>query len=77
MNPSETRGEFEARYSKPQGVFWGRDLISLPCNCEDGGGPWHWAAVKNSPEDIARHNAAYGPFDAQTLEQLLGIQTED
>ena len=50
--------EFEHQYEQylPGGkIFWGISHISLPCSCEDGGGPWHWAAVQNTHEAISRH----------------------
>lgn len=53
----EPREAFEARYieSCEHSVEFGRTHISIPCSCEDGGGPWHWAAVKNNPEAIEDH----------------------
>ena len=56
----ETREEFEERYSKQSpGVVFGENMISLPCDCEDGGGPTHWAAVRNNSDAIEVHNELY------------------
>lgn len=52
----EPREAFEARYreSHPDAEF-GVDRISVPCSCEDGGGPWHWAVARNCPALIEAH----------------------
>lgn len=54
--PTETQAEFEARYNaRYRSVVFGEDMVSLPCTCEEGGGPTHWAAVRNVPEAIKEH----------------------
>ena len=57
-NPTEeTQEEFEHRYTAQSSypVVFGEDHISMPCTCEDGGGPTHWAAIINTPEMTALH----------------------
>ena len=52
----ETRKQFEERYAASvYGVAFGANTLSLPCTCEDGGGPTHWAAVSNNPVAIKAH----------------------
>jgi len=52
----ETRQEFETRYADGMpGTFFGSTHVSLPCTCEDGGGPTHWAAIRNTPDAIEDH----------------------
>lgn len=48
--------EFERKYCEkfPRVVF-GRDRVSMPCTCDDGGGPTHWTAIRNTPEAIENH----------------------
>lgn len=37
---------------------WFKDrMISMPCTCDDGGGPTHWAAIGNNPRSIRAHLA--------------------
>ena len=52
----ETQVEFEMRYKEkfPRVVF-GEKMVSMSCTCEDGGGPTHWAAVRNSSRSIQEH----------------------
>lgn len=52
----ETQAEFEARYLEgfPRVVF-GETVVAMPCTCEDGGGPTHWAGVNNTPGAVADH----------------------
>jgi len=58
MPVGESREQFEARYCKsyPYAVF-GKNVVSLACTCEDGGGPTHWAAVPNTDDAIREHEA--------------------
>lgn len=64
----ETQVEFENEYDdnrvrclQPSGVFQIQPgeskprMISMPCTCEDGGGPTHWAAIGNTTEAIESH----------------------
>lgn len=53
----ETRAEFEERYASGSRwpMKWEVDYLSLPCTCDDGGGPTHWAAIRNTPEMIELH----------------------
>lgn len=55
----ETREEFEARWlaawqlEHPGSQYeFGNQVVSMPCTCEDGGGPTHWAAIPNDPGAI-------------------------
>lgn len=54
----ETQAQFEARYKecRPTAIF-GVNTVSMSCTCEDGGGPTHWAAIRNVPEMIVDHLA--------------------
>lgn len=58
---NETQAEFESRVvaamreNNERVREFGVDVVSLPCSCEDGGGPWHWAMVRNDQEQIAEH----------------------
>jgi hypothetical protein len=47
---------FEERYKKgfPKVIF-GETHISIPCTCDDGGGPIHWATVQNNIRSIEEH----------------------
>lgn len=54
----ETQQEFEKRYAAGPamgGRVFGKDMVSMPCTCEDGGGSTHWCAVFNEPEFIESH----------------------
>ena len=56
MNKLETREQFEARYTaESSGVVFGDNMVSMPCTCDDGVGPTHWAAIRNTPEAIQSH----------------------
>ena len=52
----ETQEQFIERYERryPR-AFSSGDMVAMPCTCEDGGGPTHWAAIPNIPEGIAEH----------------------
>lgn len=52
----ESVEEFEARYKRkfPPTVF-GQTHQSVKCTCPDGGGPTHWAAIRDTPEAIEDH----------------------
>jgi len=53
---NKTREEFEAKYLERGGcVEFGVTHVSVPCSCEDGGGPWHWAAVLMTPAMLELH----------------------
>lgn len=55
---TETKADFEMRYrSSETGAVFGTNRVAMPCTCEDGGGPTHWAAVRNTPEAIDEHLA--------------------
>ena len=59
---SETKEQFIARYCGPENMdFTHGIMVVLPCDCEDGGGPTHWAAVRNTPEMIQLHLDLYAP----------------
>jgi len=54
----ETKNQFIERYVKQIG--WSLEefqkyMVALPCNCEVGGGPTHWAAVRRWPVTIRHH----------------------
>ena len=55
--PTNSREAFEASYrlTHPQASF-GDNMVALPCTCEDGGGPTHWAAIRNTADAIAAHH---------------------
>ncbi|HSG73069.1 MAG TPA: hypothetical protein VLA12_21830, partial [Planctomycetaceae bacterium] len=36
-------------------INWGVTHLSVPCSCEDLGGPWHWACIRNTAESIEMH----------------------
>ena len=44
----------EYRVSHKNAVFGG-NVVAMKCTCEDGGGPTHWAAIRNTPEAIENH----------------------
>ena len=51
---NETEAEFKKRYQTP--TNFDDIYVALPCDCEDGGGPTHWAAIwKNEPLLIQHH----------------------
>lgn len=60
----ETKQEFIERYmsgrQKPNGTF-AKFKIALPCDCDDGGGPTHWAAIPRDPMLIAHHLQFHAP----------------
>lgn len=55
MIPVETKEEFEARYSMDNPDIFKTRRVAMPCSCEEGGGPVHWAAIHNDEESIADH----------------------
>ena len=61
MKPTEeTKEQFMARYQSTEhglGSFDSQKMIAMRCSCEEGGGPWHWAAIYNDPESIERHKS--------------------
>lgn len=60
---NETREQFMERYqrnSKLPGIFE-KYRIALPCDCEDGGGPTHWAAISRDPLTVKDHLKMYAP----------------
>lgn len=54
--PNKSKEQFEADYlaTHPRAVF-GQTVVAMPCTCEEGGGPTHWAAIRNTPEAIEDH----------------------
>ena len=64
MDPTEeTKEQFMARYSTAAGFpdIFETHKIALPCDCDDGGGPNHWAAILRDPEFIADHLQFHAP----------------
>jgi len=60
---TETKEQFVERYSKgsaTQGVF-DNHRIAMPCDCEDGGGPTHWAAIRRDTENVEHHLQFHAP----------------
>lgn len=58
FNPlEETKEQFQSRYIAAGNfhVVWGETHVALPCTCEDGGGPTHWACVNDTPEAVQSH----------------------
>lgn len=53
----ESEAVFRERYElhKQRSIEWGVTHLSVPCSCEDGGGPWHWACIRNTPDAIEMH----------------------
>lgn len=54
----ETKEQFMERYaaySQRPDVFE-KDMIALPCDCEEGGGPTHWAALGRAYTGLIRHH---------------------
>ena len=54
----ETKEQFMERYT----IYWSdwgdifeTKVVAMPCDCEDGGGPTHWAAVRRDPCLIRHH----------------------
>ena len=47
----ETLGQFKQRVSDQ----WREGCIAVPCTCEDGGGPTHWAMLYGSEAEIIEH----------------------
>ncbi len=64
MKPTEeTKEQFMERYvnaSRDCDIFE-KQFIVLPCDCEDGGGPTHWGAVRRDAEMIESHLDLYAP----------------
>ncbi len=46
---TETKEAFEARCCK------GKGKIAMSCTCEAGGGPTHWASIRDNPQAIQDH----------------------
>lgn len=72
----ETREEFMERYgagATPLGLFeqW---KIALPCDCEDGGGPTHWAAVYRDPMTVRIHLELYAPEGTAWPEEIPRVE---
>lgn len=63
LDMNETKEQFEERYSRAshRPDIFKTHKISLPCDCEDGGGPTHWAAVPRDPELVRDHLKLYAP----------------
>jgi hypothetical protein len=52
----ETKEQFEERYkSFSPDIVFGRDMVAMPCSCEDGSELIHWAAIHNTPKHIQEH----------------------
>jgi hypothetical protein len=77
---AETKEEFIAAYcanhNRPGHVatpeYLAKYKVILPCNCEEAGGPWHWAVVSNDPYLVRTHNLFYNPAPAEiSLESIL------
>ncbi len=62
MHPTEeTKEQFMERYaahSKRLDIFED-EMIALPCNCKDGGGPTHWAALSRGDLGLIRDHLDY------------------
>ncbi len=54
----ETKEQFMERYATCSGRpnIFQNDKIALPCDCEDGGGPTHWAALGRGDAGLIRHH---------------------
>lgn len=59
----ETKQQFIERYLESMGGKrnFVDHLIALPCDCIDGGGPTHWAAVARDPLSVHSHLDLYAP----------------
>lgn len=55
--PNETKEEFIERYEKASGStgIFERYRVALPCDCDDGGGPTHWAAISRNSLSVRHH----------------------
>ena len=56
----QTKEQFVERYVARSGSVSSVDefndtYVVLPCDCEDGGGPTHWAALRRIPEIVEDH----------------------
>ena len=62
MHPTEeTKEQFMERYaahSKRPDIFED-EMIALPCDCKDGGGPTHWAALSRGDLGLIRDHLDY------------------
>jgi len=68
----ETKEEFMGRYHsewKGYNIF-PKHKIALPCDCQDGGGPTHWAAVQRDAEFVALHLELYAPEGTPWPEEI-------
>ncbi len=57
----ETKEQFMERYathSRKPDIFE-NDKIALPCDCEDGGGPTHWAALRQDVPGLIGHHLVF------------------
>jgi hypothetical protein len=64
MKPTkETKEQFIERYQKgySKNIPFEDDYVALLCDCEDGGGPTHWAAVPKNLGLIKHHLEFYAP----------------
>ena len=62
----ETKEQFVEQYvAKRESVSsvdkFNDTYVVLPCDCEDGGGPTHWAAVRRDANLIEDHLELYAP----------------
>jgi hypothetical protein len=59
MCNKQTQDEFIAEYvaAFPHKTFGSEDATHcvLQCTCEDGGGPTHWAAIRNTKQARESH----------------------
>lgn len=58
LRTEETKEQFIERYvTHPRSPdIFENDMIALPCDCEDGGGPTHWAALRRGDAGLIRHH---------------------
>lgn len=47
---------FEQRYFAGRET-WGLSRYAVPCSCDDGGGPMHWAMVSDLGDSLRDHLA--------------------
>jgi hypothetical protein len=75
MDMIETKEEFIERYNKMDchHDYDPSIMVIMPCDCEEGGGPTHWAALYRIPSMIRHHlefNAPVGtPWPEEMKEQ--------
>jgi hypothetical protein len=70
--PIETKEQFIKRYEENPEVpeLFQKYKIALPCDCEDGGGPTHWAAVSRDPFMVKTHLELYAPEGTPWPEEI-------